>query len=96
MARHNPRPTSTVFNSLLLAVQKAQDECQKGFENKRIEDIAATQSVPFLSGSDIRASLKYGATVIQKTSNGYTMFPWTTACNSAQQLRQVSYGARFL
>ncbi len=78
------------FNSLLLAIQNAQEECQRGLEDKRSEEGTAFHSMSFLSGSDIRAALKHGATVIQKTSTGYSMFPWTSACNSAQQLRQVS------
>ena len=94
MGRQGSKTLPTVFNGLILAVQKAQEECHRGFENKRPGDeIAGTLSVPFLSGSDIRAALKHGATVIQKTSNGYTMFPWTAVCNSAQQLRQVPVAA---
>ncbi len=77
------------FNSLLLAIQHTQEECQRSLDDKRSEEGAGFHSMSFLSGSDIRAALRHGATVIQKTSTGYSMFPWTSACNSAQQLRQA-------
>ncbi len=82
-------PSTASFSNLLLAVQNAQEECQRGFEGRKLEEGPGFLSVSFLSGSDIRAALKHGATVIQKTSSGYSMFPWTAACNAMQHLRQA-------
>ena len=85
--------TSTLpasFGYLMSSIQNTQDECHRCLEGRRLDEgMPGMQAVPFLSGSEIRAALKNGATVIQKSGTGYSMFPWTAGCHALQQLRQV-------
>eukprot|EP00960_Hanusia_phi_P068635 766896-Hanusia_phi.AAC.2 len=71
-------------------VQEGVNVARKVLEMQAKSSSSGYIVVPFLNASDIRAALKFGATVIHKTGNGYSLTPWASVMELTEKFESLS------